>query len=211
VEILHLTNQDPEQKIFLDIILRNSMRINDLVTDLLASYRTDEMQPEKHSIHLLLDEVLAQAADRVTLKTVSVTKDYTCPDDKILMNRQKIKIALTNIVINALDAMPPENGQLKVRIKSIDDNCIVEIEDNGIGISKENIAHIFEPYFTGKANGMGLGLSTTLNILQSNHASVKVESEEGTGTRFILSFGGVQPPNKTTRLTAYGKPFAVKA
>ena len=65
---------------------------------------------------------------------------------------------------------------------------MIQIEDNGCGISKENLKYIFKPYFTNKPGGLGLGLATTYDILQSNHVGVNVESEEGKGTRFILSF-----------------------
>ena len=192
VEMLKSTNSHEDQEIFLDIIRRNSGRINDLINDLLVSYQPDEMQSKKYSIHQLLDEVLVQNEDRILLKNILVRKDYSTLDCKILVNAQKMKIALTNIIINAIDAMPPKNGKLKLVTKSINGKCVIEIEDNGIGISKENLAHIFSPYFTRKPNGMGLGLSTTLNILQSNHAEVDVQSEEGSGTRFILSFDRIQ-------------------
>lgn len=88
--------------------------------------------------------------------------------------------------------MHSENGKLKLITKSINGKCVIEIEDNGIGISRENLQHIFTPYFTDKAGGMGLGLSTIMDILNSNHATAEVESEEGNGTRFILSFERVQ-------------------
>ncbi len=178
-----------EPTLYLDIILKASGQINDLITDLLNSWQPGKMQPEKYSIHQLLDEALAMAEDRILLKNITVRKDYTTLDCKILVDKQKIKIALTNIIINALDAMPSEKGKLILITKSINDKCVIEIEDNGSGISKENLPHIFTPYFTGKAGGMGLGLSTTVDILHSNHATAEVESEEGKGTRFILSFG----------------------
>ena len=151
------------------------------------------MQAEKHSIHQLLDEVLAMTEDRIMLKNIRVRKDYTTLDCKIWVNKEKIKIALINIIINAIDAMPSKKGKLKLVTKSINGKCIIEIEDNGIGISKQNLKNIFKPYFTNKAGGLGLGLSTTLDILHSNHARVKVHSDEGIGTRFILSFEGIQP------------------
>jgi signal transduction histidine kinase len=70
------------------------------------------------------------------LKNITVRKDYSTLDCKILVNKQEIKIALANIIINAIDAMPSENGKLKLITKSINGKCVIEIEDNGIGISK---------------------------------------------------------------------------
>lgn len=188
VEMLKSTKMDDEQRIYLDIIMRSSGRVNDLVTDLLTSSRTDEVQPENHFIHQLLDEVLVMTKDRIMLKNIMVRKDYSTLDCKILVNKEKMKIALTNIIINAIDAMPSEGGRLKLVTKSVNGRCIIEIDDNGIGISEENLKNIFMPYFTNKPGGMGLGLSTTLDILKSSHARVDVQSVEGKGTRFILSF-----------------------
>jgi signal transduction histidine kinase len=66
--------------------------------------------------------------------------------------------------------------------------CVVEIEDNGSGISKGNLKKIFTPYFTTKPMGVGLGLSSSLDIVRANHFHVEVQSEEGRWTRFILSY-----------------------
>ncbi len=192
VDMLQSMIKDDEQKIYLDIIMRGSGRINDLVGDLIGYYQTEELRPEKHSINQLIDEVLAKTVDRIMLKNIAVIKDYTVVDGKICVDSQKIKIALTNIIINAIDAMPPENGELKLVTKSWNGKCSIEIEDNGIGISKENLKNIFKPYFTNKSGGMGLGLSTTLDILVSNHAGVDIQSQEGVGTCFILSFNRAQ-------------------
>jgi len=181
-----------DDNLYLAIIIKASEQINDLITDLLTSWRPAEMKAEKYPIHELLDEALAKTEGRVMLKNITVWKDYSTLDCKILVNKQKIEIALTNIIINAIDAMPSENGKLKLVTKSINGKCVIEIEDTGIGISKENLQQIFTPYFTDKPGGMGLGLSTTIDILKANHCTVDVQSEEGKGTRFILSFEEIQ-------------------
>jgi signal transduction histidine kinase len=196
VEMLKSTTMDVEQRMYVDIIMRSSGRVNDLITDLLTYNLADEIQPETHFIHQLLDEVLATTADRIMLKKIMVRKDYSTVDCKILVNKAKVKIALTNIIINAIDAMPLKGGRLKLVTKSINGECVIEIEDNGIGISKENLGKVFTPFFTNKPGGMGLGLSTTLEILESNHAKVDVQSEEGKGTKFILSFNRSQRSGK---------------
>lgn len=196
VEMLRSTITDDDQKLYLDIIMRGSERINVQIADLLTSCQPDEIKPEKYSAHQLLDEVLVMTEDRIKLKNISIRKDYTNNNCKILVNKQKIQIALTNIIINAIDAMPSQKGELILATRSMNGKCIIEIKDNGVGISKENLEKIFKPYFTNKPGGMGLGLSTTLDILQLNHARVDVRSEEGKGTRFILTFDGIQQSGK---------------
>ena len=193
VEMLRSATSDADRKLYMDIIIRGSSRINDLVIDLLLSLEATKTQSEKYSMFQLIEEVLSMIKDRIMLKNIAVRKDYATLDCKILVNKQEMIIALTNIIINAIDAMSSDNGKLKLITKSINGKCVIEIEDNGIGISKENLKNIFKPHFSNKLGGMGLGLSTTLDILHSNHASVDVRSEEGKGTRFILSFEGIQP------------------
>jgi len=188
VEMLKSLIINDDQKIYLEIIKRGAGRINDLVTDLLTSFQADEMQSGKHSIHQLINEVVAMTEDRIRLKNITICKNYATKDCKIILNKQKMQIALTNIIINAIDAMPSENGKLKLTTKSIDGKYIIQVEDNGCGISKANLKHIFKPFFTKKPGGLGLGLATTYHILKSNHVGIDVESQEGKGTLFILTF-----------------------
>jgi len=84
--------------------------------------------------------------------------------------------------------MEENEGELIVAVKKKDSQYVVAIEDNGCGISEENMARLFEPYFTSKQNGMGLGLSSTLNILQSHDVSLDVQSQLNKGTVFNLFF-----------------------
>jgi signal transduction histidine kinase len=188
VHLLESKILDDNDRRYMDIIKRSSAKINDLVNDLLKGQQKNEIQTEKHSIHQLLDEVIELASDRLMLKNIVVKKNYSLYDLKVKMDKPKIEIALTNIIINAIDAMPSENGELKFCTKLINGIPAISIQDNGCGISKEDLPLIFDPYFTNKPNGVGVGLAATKNILLSNQIGVKVDSVVGEGTRFILLF-----------------------
>ena len=200
IEMLEFNIKDKELKEYLEIIKRSSKRINILIGEFLKCQQVDEIKEENHSLHELLDEVLEMANDRFMLKRIVIKKVYDKQDDTILMNRPKIKMALTNIIINAIDAMTTGQGELKLVTKSIGEGYFVEIEDNGCGISKENLKYIFKPYFTNKPGGLGLGLAATDSILRSNHVEINVESIEDVGTKFILFFR-----NSLHTLSSYGK------
>jgi signal transduction histidine kinase len=188
VELLQGKLKTQEKQAMLDIVSRSALRINDLIGVLLSNYEAKEAPMETIQINLLLNEVLALISDRLVLKNILVNKNYTRQDSRIHVNKQQITIALINLIINAIDAMPDGRGDLKLSTRSIARTCVIEIEDNGIGISKKNLKNIFKPYFTDKPGGLGLGLSTALTSLLSNHAKVKVHSEEGKGTQFQLFF-----------------------
>lgn len=188
VEMLKAAVKDGDLSIYLDIIMRGSVRINGLVNELLKNQQADEVRSEEISLHQLLDEILVMADDRILLKKIFVKKKYAMQDCKIIANKENMMIALTNIIINAIEAMASEKGILKLVTKSLKTRYVIEIEDNGVGISKENLKNIFKPYYTDKPGGMGLGLSATLDILRANHARLFVRSEPGEGTCFVLQF-----------------------
>jgi signal transduction histidine kinase len=188
IEMLRSAIKDSELKIYVDIIMRSSMRINHLINELLQYHEVEGSATDQHSLHQLLDEILTYSADRITLKNIRISKKYCAEDARISVDKEKIGIALTNIIINAIEAMSAHSGELTLVTRSIGNQYVIEIADNGTGIKNEHLKDIFRPRFTNKPGGMGLGLSTTLEILQYNHVVVDVSSEEGRGTRFLLFF-----------------------
>jgi signal transduction histidine kinase len=188
IQMLRSRLKDQDLDIFMDIIVRSSMRINDLVNDILKPVPQQETAAKEYSVHQLLDEVIEMNRDRIVLKNISVRRVYAKQDFKIVFDGAKIKIALTNIIINAIDAMRATGGKLKLCTELIAGRFVVSIQDNGCGISKENLPFIFKPFFTNKRGGLGIGLAATYEILQSNEIGVNVESVRGRGTRFNLLF-----------------------
>src|SRR6187431_2374683 len=114
VHLLESKILDDNDRMYLDIIKRSSAKINDLVNDLLKGQHEEEIQMEEYSLHQLLDEVIEMTSDKIMLKNIVVKRSYASCDLKIKMDMPKIKIALTNIIINAIDAMRSENGVLKL-------------------------------------------------------------------------------------------------
>ena len=175
--------------LFLDIIQRNSKRIGDLITELLDTSRPTELVFEKCTLQTVMDDSISDALDRITLQRISVQIKYDDAPCYILANREKLKIAFLNIIINGVEAMPSDgSGELELSIENNDNVHLVRVKDNGCGIPEENLSRLFEPYFTSKRNGMGLGLAATLNILQSHKAQVDVTSIVNSGTTFVITF-----------------------
>jgi PAS domain S-box-containing protein len=181
-----------EGALYLDIIQRNSKRIGDLITELLDSSRPSDLVFEKSALQGILDDSIAESLDRITLQHINMQIRY--PDEAafIMANKEKLKIAFLNIIINAVEAMPADGtGQLDISLDSNPDMHVVTIRDTGCGIPEEHISRLFEPYFTSKRNGMGLGLAATLNILQSHKSQIDVTSAVNAGTTFTISFPAV--------------------
>jgi len=174
--------------LFLDIINRNGKRINSLISELLYSSGPAEILLQKHILQAIVKDTISVASDRITLKNIELSFNYNEEPLYILADAEKLKIAFLNIIINAIEAMPGETGHLAITIVTDAPVHKVIIEDNGCGINEENLSRLFEPYFTSKRNGLGLGLASTLNIIQAHKALVDVKSLVGEGTTFTLSF-----------------------
>jgi signal transduction histidine kinase len=170
----------------LEMIARNSARINLLITDLLNSTKFTELVYQRVSANQLLDETLELAKDRITLKNITVTKNYMSGICDILADRERMKIAFLNIIVNAIEAMEPGTGILQLRTFSRDDKCIITITDNGQGIDEESLSKVFDPYFTSKTRGTGLGLTNTQNIILNHNGHISLESKKGIGTTFTI-------------------------
>jgi signal transduction histidine kinase len=173
--------------IFFDMIARNSNRINTLVSELLNSTRVSELNFDEVSINELLDESLALAADRISLKHIDIVKNYDRSICTIKIDKEKIKIVFLNLVVNAIEAME-KSGQLVLSTRAENKKCIVTIQDNGKGMDKEQMGRLFEPYFSTKNDGNGLGLANAQNIILSHEGKISAESEKGVGTTFTVSF-----------------------
>jgi signal transduction histidine kinase len=170
-----------------EMITRNSNRINALITDLLNSTKFTELVYKKESVNKLLDDTLELAKDRMHLKNIRVIKEYSDDICDVSVDVERIRIAFLNIIVNALEAMEPEKGILKLKTASIDDKCTIYISDNGSGIDKESLSKLFEPYFTSKPKGTGLGLTNAQNIILNHNGNIYAESEVGKGTTFVIS------------------------
>lgn len=189
LSIEQLKTEVPETEttdLFFKMIIRNSERINNLVSDLLNSTRVSELKFEDISTNDILDESLNMALDRIDLKQIKVIREYESGMCTISADSQKIKLAFLNIIVNAIEAME-NKGILTVKTASENGKCVVKIIDNGIGMRKEELDKLFEPYFTTKEKGNGLGLANSQNIILGHNGAISAVSEPGVGTTFTVT------------------------
>ncbi len=173
---------------YFDIIRRNLDRISALITELLNYSKPAQLSMSKVSINKVVQEALELIKDRVMLKRVKVITKFNDGLCDISIDKEQVKIAILNVLVNAIEAIEDDNGKLSVSTWEDGDLCIVEICDNGSGIPSDAIDRIFDPFFSNKPQGTGLGLSTTHNIIRSHNGSIDVNSTVGKGTCFTLKF-----------------------
>jgi signal transduction histidine kinase len=176
-----------ESAVLLEMISRNASRINQLVSELLNATRFANLEFRETNITHLLEETLEMAKDRIDLNHVQVEKHYSPEAILVSVDAEKMKLALLNIIVNAIEAMEKNEGLLILKTRRQGNKCMIEIRDNGKGMDEEVLKNLFEPYFTGKLKGNGLGLTNTQNVIFNHKGTIKVYSKPGQGATFMIA------------------------
>ncbi|MEJ1239490.1 ATP-binding protein [Chryseolinea sp. T2] len=173
--------------LYADIIQRNANRIEQLVGEMLRSSKPRELNLQLASVSELLDDTIKLAIDRINLNQIKLELNVESDLPKILVDPDKMHVALLNVIVNATEAMA-DAGVLRILAVKRGRIITITISDNGRGIEGEDLGRVFDPFFTSKQSGMGLGLTSTRNILNSHCASIDIESQSGKGTDVNVRF-----------------------
>ena len=180
-------SEKPED--FIDIIERNGKRINTLIEDLLQATRFDTVNMKELFLDEVIEDTLLLIKDRIKLKDIQLEKKIQ-PKLLIKADKEKLAIALLNLLVNAVEAVDEKTGKLQIDIAVQDGQIAIAISDNGKGIPNQDLNKLFEPFFTSKKGGTGLGLTATYNIITKHDGTIKVQSELGKGTTFYITLPG---------------------
>lgn len=182
-----LDRQDAVQPYFA-IIDRNLKRIGTLIKEMLESSRKRELDPVPCSMDDFVNNALKTVGDRLSLKGMTSSVEITPDLPEVMADCELMNMAITNIGVNAVEAMEPGKGRLLFKVSRDPSAVVMEISDNGKGIPPENIQRLFEPFYSGRPGGLGLGLTAARSILHSHGVQLDVRSTVGVGTTFTLRF-----------------------
>lgn len=160
-------------------------RLKRLVNDLLNYGRPARLAVETVDVRNLMDETISLIRPQADEQGVEIEVEQTDGSTKVLGDRERLKSCLSNIAINALQAMP-SGGHLGASVTRQDGTVEVSIKDSGVGISDESLSKIFEPYFSTKQTGFGLGLAVTKTIVEEHQGTIEVQSKLNEGTIFLV-------------------------
>lgn len=185
---------DGTNKKLMDIVIRETNRLNGLLSDFLSFARPEQLRPTRMNLSRLLREIIALFMERASGQWCMRSKI----GEGLLLEAdpERIRQVVWNLLNNALEAMP-NGGELWLRANWAQRPApsglnrevkwaVVEVEDNGPGIPAEIIDKIFDPFFTTKERGTGLGLSIVHRLMEEMGGRVEVKSQEGLGTKFTL-------------------------
>jgi signal transduction histidine kinase len=160
-------------------------RINHIVTDLLQTARPHPPTVRKSDLNTTVEHAVMLGRQQALAKSVEITlhKDPSLPE--VEHDSDQIHQVLLNLLLNALQAIDA-NGKISVKVKPLGTSAVVEVTDNGRGISPDLLPNIFRPFFTTKGDGTGLGLSLARRIVEDHQGRIDVTSVVGKGTTFAV-------------------------
>ncbi|MBF0566893.1 MAG: HAMP domain-containing histidine kinase [Nitrospirae bacterium] len=164
-------------------IKQEIQRLDTLVNDFLDYSRPLQLNLKKVKVNDLLESVVALIWAKAEADGIKIVKNYSIRDIVLKLDPDLFKSCVLNIITNAFHAISLKNGngQLSITTAIKDEKFVLSMIDNGIGISKDNLIKIFEPFFSTKQNHPGLGLPMTKRVIEEHGGRVEMNSEAGKG------------------------------
>jgi signal transduction histidine kinase len=198
-----MPDSDPKHAL-LQKIGRQADRATNIVNNLLNFSRTGSATEfSELNINQVLDDTVQLLEPQLRRNSIEINRDYSIDAPVVIGNAGKLQQVFTNLLLNARDAIP-DGGKISLRTRVADDGSLmVEVADDGIGIAPENVAKIYDPFYTtkGVGRGTGLGLAVSYGIVQEHSGHIGVESTPGHGTTFRIALPSAQA---RARLQAVG-------
>jgi two-component system NtrC family sensor kinase len=178
---------------FQGLALKEVDRICGLITELLSFARPSKPNVAPENVNDVVDNIARILESQAKEKNVEIGRDFGVDLPKVWIDREQMKQVFMNLILNAIQAMK-DGGAITIATRAVTRNetqpagefVQVEIKDTGVGIPTENLQHIFDPFFTSKDEGSGLGLAVSHQIVQEHGGFVTVESTVGKGTSFFV-------------------------
>ncbi len=170
-----------------EVVQQQCQRLQNLLNDFLRFARTQNLQLTPGDLNEVISRVLRLVAPQTIEQKIEVIEYLATDLPGILLDDETLYAALLNLVLNAMQAMPT-GGVLTVRTRLTRRGVALDLIDTGCGMNDETARHMFEPFYTTKDGGSGLGLPLAQKIIAAHGGRVDVNSEAGRGTQFTLEF-----------------------
>lgn len=174
------------EEVLVDKIIDGIDQLSDTCEQVLSFARPIRVTPRPVDLNSIIAASLALVEPQLSAKKIKVELNLSEPPARALLDEAAMRSTLINLLLNSIQAMS-EGGELKVSSATADQGLRVEIADTGCGMTEEQAKHMFEPFYTTKSHGLGLGLFFAAAIIEEHNGSVDVKSQAGKGTEITIT------------------------
>ena len=187
VEVMAAGASDETRDRLAQIVLKETGRLNGIIREFLEYARPAPLSRTQVNVAEAVDEVLLLLEHQAAPGTLKAVRQFP-PSLEWTLDRHQFRQAVWNLCLNAVQAMPPEGGELTVTMAAVGSRLVLRVGDTGEGIAPADLGHIFEPFFSTKSDGSGLGLALVHRIVQDHGGEIDVQSRPGGGSIFTVTF-----------------------
>jgi len=192
IQYLEKRLEDEKDKTMAHDLLSEVDRINEIIQRMLSFARPEKPSMEKTNLKEIIQQTVTLVQTTARKKNITIALGYDAEEELIIADTGQLKQVFLNVVMNAVQAIEKQNGEIHITVNTghgsmvhypEDKQCfIIRISDNGKGISKKDSDKIFDPFFTTRPDGTGLGLSITYGIVHKHGGEIEINSRENKGT-----------------------------
>lgn len=168
-------------------VRQESLRLQDLLETFLGIVRLERISLEPADLNLIVEDFCDFFEPQAAGHGIVLRRHLAGGLPKVALNTELLNQAILNLCLNAQQAMS-SGGELILTTRQSGDRVLLEVTDTGKGIGPADLARVFEPFYSTRKGGSGLGLPTCRRIVDAHHGTISVDSTPGIGTRFVLSF-----------------------
>ena len=183
-----MKDQPYDEKVFrnyIDIIIEELNRMNGIVGELLNLSKPYQLVVKDYNVNDLMDEIILLQRGELHKRNITIKRNNDC-DKLISTDRNKLYQVIINVIQNSRDAFQ-KDGIISISFESTTDKVRIIISDNGPGIPKGVLSKIGTPFYTTKEHGTGLGIATSMKIMEELEGSFEITSKLGKGTKIVLT------------------------
>ncbi|MDA7979600.1 MAG: ATP-binding protein [Pirellulales bacterium] len=169
----------------IDRVRRECQRLEGLLNDFLSFARAQAGRMEAVDMNQMIEELLQFFHPQAEAAQVEVVQLLDPFVPAVAIDREQMRASVLNLLINSVQAMP-DGGRISVRTRRIGENLVLDLIDTGAGMDAQTISQIFDPFFSTKRGGSGLGLPAAKKIIETHGGTIRVQSEVGRGTQITI-------------------------
>ena len=181
MKLIQFKNNDTNIERYIQVMDSEFQRIEQIIDEFLILAKPTKAEFKYYKISDILDEVIELLNAQANMKSIIINKAYSTDHSPIYCENNQLKQVFINLIKNAMDAII-EDGEITIAIEERAEDVVIQIIDNGKGISQQELEKLGSPFFTTKKNGTGLGLTICNRIIEKHKGSLKIESNQGDGT-----------------------------
>ncbi|MDO5308094.1 MAG: ATP-binding protein [Planctomycetia bacterium] len=172
----------------IETVKRETLRLEELLNEFLNFTRANRLNLEPADANKELKDVVEFFRPQAAVANVDILEFYANDLPTVRIDKRSFNRAILNLLINSLQSFQGESGEILVRTRLCGSEVAIDLIDGGCGMTDETLQKIFEPFFSTKAGGSGLGLPTVRKVIEGHGGRIAIQSEPGRGTQFTLTF-----------------------